>query len=78
MKMYAIANKEFTIFYQPEISCMDAYTSLIPHIFDKEPYYLGDKLYENSWLDNCLEYAQEEFPEVEWQIFEVKVEQINE
>ena len=30
----------------------------------------------NAWLDNCLEYAQDEFPEVEWQIIEVKVEKI--
>ena len=78
MKLYVITNKEFNIFYHPEISCSDAVISDIPFIFDKEPYYLGDKLYENTWLDTCLEYAQEEFPEIEWQIFEVKVEQVNE
>lgn len=78
MKIYVITNREFNIFYTPEISCKDAVVSDIPYIFDKEPYYLGDKLYEDTWLDNCLEYAQEEFPEIEWQIFEVKVEQVNE
>lgn len=78
MKIYIISDKECNIFYRPEISCTDAHQSLIPYIFDKEPYYLGDKLYESTWLDNCLEYAQDEFPEVEWQIIEVKVEKIGE
>ena len=73
MKLYVIANKSFNIFYQPEISCNDAFTSEIPYIFGKKPYYLGDSLYEDTWLDNSLKYAQEEFSEIEWQIFEVKV-----
>ena len=75
MKLYVIANKSFNIFYQPEISCNDALASEIPYIFGKEPYYLGDNLYEDTWLDNSLRYAQEEFSEIEWQIFEVTVGQ---
>ena len=78
MKIYTISNKEFNTFYYPEISCNEGCISDIPFIFDREPVTLDGIIYENTWLDSCFKQAQDEFPEIQWQIIEVKVEKIGE
>lgn len=63
MKLYVISNITFNSFYCPEISCADSYISEIPYIFE-----------DDYWIRCSLEIAKREYPDIKWEIIEVKIE----